>query len=208
MSLFRVCATSSSVHHFTTISAVRGYSSETPNSGQNQRFLVPCDLEIWWMTLKKQHPILCYFKLCASYHNHRWVKTRVKVRKRPIWVKIGDLWSCVNLKFDGLPWIGHPFYATLSADHCNTLRCQDVFDSWWHHGKCSPHYWYPTLNPPLLSSSTADQANAGTLPWFDYHSFFSWVSEEISSFLIIKGFAMSWRTWLDTQMMVPIKFFF
>ena len=29
------------------------YSPETPNLGQIQRFLVPCDLEILWMTLIK-----------------------------------------------------------------------------------------------------------------------------------------------------------
>ena len=28
------------------------YSPETPNLGQIQRFLEPCDLEIWRMTLK------------------------------------------------------------------------------------------------------------------------------------------------------------
>ena len=35
------------------------------------------------------------------------------VRKRPIWVKIGDVLFCVTLKFDGWPWktIGHLFFA-------------------------------------------------------------------------------------------------
>ena len=38
------------------------------------------------------------------------------VRKRPIWVKIGDVLSCVTLKFDGWPWktIGHLFFAVSS----------------------------------------------------------------------------------------------
>ena len=41
------------------------------------------------------------------------------VRKRPIWVKIGDVLSRVTLKFDGWPWktIGHLFYATSSFVH-------------------------------------------------------------------------------------------
>ena len=30
------------------------YSPETPNLDQIRRFLEPCDLEIWRMTLKKQ----------------------------------------------------------------------------------------------------------------------------------------------------------
>ena len=38
------------------------------------------------------------------------------VRKRPIWVKIGDILSRVTLKFDGWPWktIGHLFFAVSS----------------------------------------------------------------------------------------------
>ena len=66
-------------------------SLETLNSGQNWQFFVPCDLEIWWMTLKNNRaPLLCCFKLCASFHSHHWIQTGGTVRKRPIWVKIGD----------------------------------------------------------------------------------------------------------------------
>ena len=41
------------------------------------------------------------------------------VRKRPIWVKFGDVLSRVTLKFDGWHWktIGHLFYATSSFVH-------------------------------------------------------------------------------------------
>ena len=35
-------------------------------------------------------PPLYYVKLCASSQSHRWIPTGVKVRKRSIWVKIGD----------------------------------------------------------------------------------------------------------------------
>ena len=67
------------------------YSPETPNLGQIRRFLEPCDLEIWRMTLKNNRaPLLCYFKLCASFRSHRWFQTWVTVRKRPIWVKFDD----------------------------------------------------------------------------------------------------------------------
>ena len=63
------------------------YSPETPNLGQNRWCLVPCDLEIWWMTLENNRaPLLCCFKLCATFHSHRWIQTGVTVRKRPIWV--------------------------------------------------------------------------------------------------------------------------
>ena len=91
------------------------------NLGQNRRFFIPCDLEIWRMTSKNNRaPLLCCFKLCASFHNHRWIQTNVTVRKSTIQVKIGDLLSCVALKFDGWPWktIGYLFYVASSfMDH-------------------------------------------------------------------------------------------
>ena len=67
------------------------YSPETLNSGQNRQFFELCDLEILRMTLKSNRaPLLCYFKLCASFRTHWWIQTWVTVRKRPIWVKFGD----------------------------------------------------------------------------------------------------------------------
>ena len=93
------------------------YSPETPNLGQIRRFLEPCDLEIWRMTLKNNRaPLLCYFKLYASFCSHRWIQAGVTVRKRPIWVKINDFFRRVTLQFDVWPWktIGHLFYAASS----------------------------------------------------------------------------------------------
>ena len=93
------------------------YSPETPNLGQIRRFLEPCHLEIWWMTLKNNRaPLLCYFQFCAAIRTHWWIQTGVTVRKRPIWVKFDDFFSRVTLKFDGWPskTIGHLFYATSS----------------------------------------------------------------------------------------------
>ena len=63
-------------------------SPEMLNSGQNRWFNVPCDLEIWQMTLKNNRaPLLCYFKLCASFRSHWWIQTGVTVQKHPIWSK-------------------------------------------------------------------------------------------------------------------------
>ena len=72
------------------------YSPETSNLGQMRRFLEPCDLEIWRMTLKNNRaPLLCYFKLCAAFRSNWWIQTGVTVRKRPIWVKFdGFLEPC------------------------------------------------------------------------------------------------------------------
>ena len=67
------------------------YSPVMPNLGQNRWCLVPCDLEIWWMTLEHKRASLLYcFKLCATFHSHSWIQTGVTVRKRPIWVKFDD----------------------------------------------------------------------------------------------------------------------
>ena len=67
------------------------YSPETLNLGRNWWYVIPCDLEIWWMTLEnnKAH-LLCYFKLCAAFRSHWRIQTGVIVRKRPIWVKFDD----------------------------------------------------------------------------------------------------------------------
>ena len=72
------------------------------------------------MTLKNDRaPLLCYFKLPVSFHNHQWIQTKVTVQKRSIWVKIGDFLSRVTMKFEEWPWkaIGHLFYATSSFMH-------------------------------------------------------------------------------------------
>ena len=113
---FKLCASFRSHRCFQTWVTV----PETSNLGQIQWFLEPCDLAIWPMTLKNNRaPLLFYFKLCASFRNHRCIETWVTVRKRPIWVKFDDFLSGVTLKFDGWPWktIGHLFYATSSFVH-------------------------------------------------------------------------------------------
>ena len=82
------------------------YSPETPNLGQIWRFLVPCDLEIWRMTLKNNRaPLLSNIKLYASFHHHMRIQTGVTVRKRLSWVV-----TSVTLTFDLWPW---PFAWTL-----------------------------------------------------------------------------------------------
>ena len=83
----------------------------------NRQFFRPCDREIWWMTSKNNRALLLYYvKLCASFQIHWWIQTVFTFQKRSIRVEIGDMLSCVTLKFDGWPWktIGHLFYATSS----------------------------------------------------------------------------------------------
>ena len=72
------------------------------------------------MTFKNNRaPLLCYLKLCASFHDHQWIQTGVWVRKRPIRVKIGHFLAPVTFKFNGWPWktIGHLSNATSSFVH-------------------------------------------------------------------------------------------
>ena len=91
-----------------------------PNLGQIRQFLEPSDLEIWRMTLKNNRaPLLCYFKLYASFRSHQWIQAAVTVRKHLIGIKIDDFFSRVTLQFDIWPWktIGHLFYATSSFVH-------------------------------------------------------------------------------------------
>ena len=56
--------------------------------------------------------------VCPSARPTRqiWGIWKPIVRKRPIWVKIGDVLSRVTLKFDGWPWktIGNLFFAVSS----------------------------------------------------------------------------------------------
>ena len=56
------------------------YSPETdPQFGS--KLVMFCDLEIWCMTLENNRaPLLCCFKLCATFHSHRWIQTGVAVR--------------------------------------------------------------------------------------------------------------------------------
>ena len=82
------------------------YSPETPNLGQNRQFFVPCDLEIWRMTLKNNRaPLLSNIKLCASFHHNMLIQTGVTVRKR-----LNGVMTSVTLTFDLWPW---PFAWTL-----------------------------------------------------------------------------------------------
>ena len=90
-------------------------------------FFVPCELEIWQMTLKNNRaPLLCSSKLCASFHSLLWNLNEVTGRKHQIWVKIGDFSSRVTLKLDRWPWktIGRLIYAASSLGHHFIAICE------------------------------------------------------------------------------------
>ena len=105
------------------------YSPETPNLDQIRRFLEPCDLEIWRMTLKNNRaPLLCCFQLCAWFHCHMWIQTGVRVRKRLSWVLT---YVTVTLTFDLWPW---PFAWTSLLTMVITPE-NFMMIRWWEHGE-------------------------------------------------------------------------
>ena len=56
---------------------------------------VPCDLEIWRITLKNNRAhLLCYFKLCASFPNHWWIQPRLQSGN----AQIGSKWVPCDLE--------------------------------------------------------------------------------------------------------------
>ena len=92
-----------------------------------RRFLEPCDLEIWRMTLKNNRaPLQCYFKLCPSFHHHMWIQTGVTVRKRLSWVL-----TSVTLTFDLWPW---PFAWTSLLSLVITPE-NFMMIRWWEHSQ-------------------------------------------------------------------------
>ena len=73
--------TTSFVHHFKSIGDV--------NLGQNWQFFVPCDLEIWWMTLKNNRASLPYYiKLCAAFQSHCIFKLELQSGNAPFRPKL------------------------------------------------------------------------------------------------------------------------
>ena len=103
------------------------YSPETPNLGQSRRFLEPCDLEIWRMTLKNNRaPLLSIIKLYASFHHHMWIQAGVTVRKRLSWVV-----TSVTLTYDLWPW---PFAWTSLLSLVITPE-NFMLIRWWEHSQ-------------------------------------------------------------------------
>ena len=117
-------STSSFAHHFKAMGEfkLKLLSGNAKFGSKLDFFFVPCDLQIWLMTLENNRaPILYYIKLCASFQSHEWIQPGVTVRKGSILVKNGNFLSRVTLKFDGWPWktIGHLFYVASSfLHHC------------------------------------------------------------------------------------------
>ena len=141
-------ATLSFEHHFIAISHFNLLQSGNAQCGSKPVSSGSC------MTFKNHKaPLLCYFKLFASFHNHRWIQTWVIVRKPSIWVKISYFLSRVTLKFD--EWsrktIGHIFFATSSFLHNFVAVCKFKRELQSGNPQIGEKMFWPLWPPPLTS---------------------------------------------------------
>ena len=96
------------------------YSPETPNLGPIRRFLEPCDLEIWRMTLQNiRAPLLRFFKLCASFRSHLCFQLELQSGNAQSGSNSTNFRAVRPRNLMGWPCktIGHLFYATSSFVH-------------------------------------------------------------------------------------------
>ena len=116
------------MQHFIAIGEFKlELQSGKPNLGQIRRFLAPCDLEIWRMTLKNNRaPLLSNIKLYVSFNHHMWIQTGVTVRKR-----LSKVVTSVTLTFDLWPW---PFAWTLPWSLVITPE-NFMMIRWWEHSQ-------------------------------------------------------------------------
>ena len=81
-------AISSLLHHFTAIIkfSLELEHGNTQFGSKSMMLFVPCDLEIWWKSLKYDRaPLLCHCNICASFRTHLWIQTGVTVQRYPNW---------------------------------------------------------------------------------------------------------------------------
>ena len=121
--------TSSFVHHLKLLGEFKlKLLSGNPQFGsKSATCFVPCDLGIWWMTLKNNRALLlCFTKLCALFLSKPSVNSNWSYC--PETLNSGQnrrFLSRVTLKFDGWPWKNRaPFL-------CYCKLCAPFFSHWW-----------------------------------------------------------------------------
>ena len=121
-----------SVAHFKAIDEFK-LELQSENAQFGSESTIFCSVWPWNLmddlpSKKKRLPLLCCFKLCATFHSHQWIQAGVRVRKRPIWFNIDDSFSRVTLKFDEWHWktIGYLCWATSSFMHHFIIVCEWV----------------------------------------------------------------------------------
>ena len=116
-------ADSSFVHHFVAIDCFKlELQSGNRNLCQNQRFFprVTLKFDVWPKT--KRAPLLCYFKLCASFRSHRSIQIGVRVRKRQLWFLVPwNLMDDLESNMTPLPCHIKPL-CIISLSYVNSVR--------------------------------------------------------------------------------------
>ena len=117
------------------------------------------------MTLKTiGHRSMLLQALCIiSYH--RWIETGVTVRKRPLWVKIGDFSARVTLIFDRCPQkkTGNIFSATSSFLYHFEAICEYELEIQSGNAQIEAKIFLPPWSWPLTSDSWVNNREAGDL---------------------------------------------
>ena len=96
-----IYATWNFVYHFI---AICQFKIELPSGNakfvsKSVIFLSRVTLKFYgWPSKNNRAPLLCYFKLCASFHSHLSIQNGVTIRKRQIWVKIDDFFVPCDLQ--------------------------------------------------------------------------------------------------------------
>ena len=110
-------ATSRFMHHFVGISEFKlNLQSGNAQFWSKSELFVPCDLEIWRMTLKiNRAPLLCHF--CASFHSHWWTETGVSLKRLNSGQNLFFYPRDLEIWWKTLKSISHHFYAISSFVH-------------------------------------------------------------------------------------------
>ena len=114
------------VRHFITIGELK-LKLQSRNAQFGSKSAIHCPVWPWNLTddLKKNRALLlCCFMLYASSHSHRWIQTKVAVRKRSIRVKIGDFFVSCDLEI---------WRMTLKNNRAPLLRYIKLYASFYHH---------------------------------------------------------------------------
>ena len=202
----------------------QSYTTKTVTSGQNRRFVVPYDIGIWWVTLENERaPLLCCFKLYASFHRHRWIQTKATVRKRSIRVKIGDFFVQCDLE---IWWI------TLKNNRafllCYFKLCASFRGHWWiqsgnaRFGSNSLMFlavWPWNLTDDLQNNRAPFLSNIKLFVSFHYHMWIqtgvtvrkrlSWIMTSVTLTFDLWPWPFAWTSLLSLDTTVrlgPLKF--
>ena len=93
---------------------------------------VPCDLEIWWMTLKNNRaPLLCCFKFVHHFIAINEFKLELQSGNTQFGSKSMVFLSRETLKFDRWPWKLEQLERLRSEDTPRRLMITHTIESYW-----------------------------------------------------------------------------